>query len=175
MAAKYLASSPSVLAPFITTTLRLCLPTLHVSDNSQLSRSNKSNSNLARSSSALIIYLSEKLRVASEQSDTVACALLGAWICELILHEKEQSSYNDLYEQSSKLSNFLMKYAHHLDPTTTIRILSSHDASAFECADYAAASGDVGTAINAVLGDKEKVCRFIHIIASYCYIINFKT
>ena len=161
MAAKYLASSPPVLAPFGRTTLRLCLPSLHISDNSQLINADKSQNVLAQSNNALIIYLSEKLRVASELNDTVTCAMLGAWICELYLYEKEKTPQDNQVKAHTKLSNFLMKYARYLDPTSTIRILSSHDATAIECAEYAAASGDVGTAINAVLGDNKKVsCIF---------------
>lgn len=156
MAAKYFAQSPSALVPFDTTALRLCLPSLGVKD--AIEYRNESKDELVCSNNALITYLTEKLRVSSEANDTMACAMLGAWLTELHLNEKERSSNRNVQKQEMKLSSFLSKYARHIDASTTIRLLSSHDASAYECSDYAVASGVVGTAVNSLLcGDKGKV------------------
>ena len=143
--------------------MRLCFPSFNIGNGERSSVHDLSRNKLSKTSNALIAYLTDKLRLVSKQNDTVASAMLGAWICELILHEKECNRSQNKARYDAKLVQFLANFANDLDPATTIRILSSHDASAFECAEYAAASGDIGTAINAVFGDSGKVSILLNI------------
>ncbi len=123
LASKFLAKCPPQLAPFPDTALRL-------------------------ENEALIAYLSDKLRACKVSEDSVLSTMLGAWLTELHLHEREHNrSYID-----SNLQAFLSSNSAQLDAKTVLRILSSHDVSAGECADYAAASGDIGTAVQTALG-----------------------
>ena len=131
--------------------------------------------------------------------DSVQCAMLGAWIVELYLHEKEReriindgqsssngshsnglfsgnrnaiaSSFSSLHSSSMtsslknvkipSLGSFLANNFRFLDAQTIIRILASHDVKAVECAGYAAASGNIKTAVNAAIsGDLGKVSLF---------------
>jgi len=165
IAARYLSQAPSVLCPFSKTALRLCLPGLEdvgVSyglmtgdDFIQCEEEDEALYNRALQS-----YLSDKLRMAITSKDSVACAMLGAWLTELQLHSNElkaQSRPNDV-ERESALTSFLTDLAKDLDAQTTIRVLQSHDVKAAVCAPYAAASGDIGTAVNAALsGNAGKV------------------
>jgi hypothetical protein len=122
LAAKYWAQCPPQLAPFANTALRL-------------------------ESQALIAYLGDKMRAVKLSDDLVLSTMLGAWLTELHLHEREHGS-----STNSNLQVFLSNNGSQLDAKTVLRILSSHDVSAIECADYAAASGDLGTAVQTALG-----------------------
>ena len=79
LAAKYLATVPPVLAPFSATALRLALPALGLDD--QMNTSSAAHSALASSNTPLILYLMEKLRLASDANDSVQCVILGGKIC----------------------------------------------------------------------------------------------
>jgi len=181
MAAKHFAQAPSILSPFSSIATRLALPSLlgngeeekaSTSYNNKAlhTYSNESRELLAHSNVALITYLMDKFRQASSKNDLVQCAMLGAWLVELYLHEKEREDNNNNnkkkkrsgagpYNNSSTsthtnktiptLGSFLSNNYQYLDVQTTIRILSSHDAKASDCATYAANSGDLKTAINA--------------------------
>lgn len=122
LAAKYWAKCPPQLAPFADTALRL--------DNQ-----------------ALIAYLSDKMRACKAADDLVLSTMLGAWLTELYLHEREHSN-----SANTNLQGFLASNGSQIDAKTILRILSSHDVSAVECADYAAISGDIGTAVQTALG-----------------------
>jgi hypothetical protein len=106
------------------------------------------------------------MRVAKMNDDGVACTMVGAWLAELYLHERERSHTSALGIPSSPkrssraaeashqalLNQFLTNNVNNMDAKTIMRILASHDVSATECASFAAASGDIGTAVNAALG-----------------------
>jgi hypothetical protein len=126
LAAKYWAQCPHQLAPFCDTALRLSRTT----------------------ASAMIAYLSDKMRTAKLQDDEVLVRMLGAWLTELHLYEREHTPRGNA---PTSLQAFLSSNASLLDAKTTLRILSSHDVSAAECADYAAASGDLDTAVQTAL------------------------
>mmetsp|Transcript_9411 Transcript_9411/g.13793 ORF Transcript_9411/g.13793 Transcript_9411/m.13793 type:complete len:1459 (-) Transcript_9411:270-4646(-) len=166
-AAKYFAQSPAILSPFSKTALRLCLPTLNgvasdggntidaatTADDVTKSLSGRTtNSNTSNAST--ILYLTDKLRAASAKNDSVQCAMLGAWLVELHLHQQKQPQHKSVVTGGRNvptLSSFLEKHAKHIDPATTIRILMSHDAMANDCKGYAKGSGDIATAVNACL------------------------
>ena len=196
IAAKYFAQAPPVLSPFASTALRLSLPSLGVGIHESSNSSNNLNTN---SNGPLITYLMDKFRLAAGRSDSVQCTMLGAWLVELYLHEKEREknehinnssrtkyrseiffsagNKSDVCSSSSSttahsssmtsslkhvkapsLGSFLAGNFRYLDAQTTIRILASHDVKAVECAGYAAASGNIKTAVNAALsGDVGKV------------------
>ena len=54
-----------------------------------------------------------------------------------------------------------------MDAKTILRILSSHDANASECARYAATSGEIGTAINAALCIDDKIVSILNLLGKY--------
>jgi hypothetical protein len=90
------------------------------------------------------------------KGDNVVCTMTGAWLTELHLHERELASAPTRGRASANTNNallhqFLSANVNSMDAETIVRILSSHDVSAVECAGYAAASGDIGTAVNAAL------------------------
>jgi len=153
-----------------------------------------------KSNSALIIYLMDKFRLASGKRDSVQCTMLGAWLVELYLHEKEMEKHYNNSSTSSRskrslglfdsrntsimpshsssrsssmtsslkhikipsLGSFLANNFRYLDAETVIQILASHDVKASECSGYAAASGNIKTAVNASLsGDLGKVCLHV--------------
>eukprot|EP00546_Thalassionema_frauenfeldii_P020940 CAMPEP_0178903432 /NCGR_PEP_ID=MMETSP0786-20121207/5151_1 /TAXON_ID=186022 /ORGANISM="Thalassionema frauenfeldii, Strain CCMP 1798" /LENGTH=1234 /DNA_ID=CAMNT_0020574797 /DNA_START=203 /DNA_END=3907 /DNA_ORIENTATION=- len=144
LAAKYLAACPPQLAPFVDTALRLAMV---------------DNNATTPPAAALIAFLSDKLR-ASGKDDPVLVTMLGAWMTELYLYEREQTCNNkkqtgvnekksEILHQSynsNQLQAFLSTYLSQLDAPTILRILSSHDVSASECAPYANAF-DLGTAV----------------------------
>lgn len=169
LAAKYMAQCPPTLARFADTSVRLALPMLGVSDP-QSYRTTKAKKSLASSNLPLITYLSDRMRVGKMADDSVVCTMIGAWLTELHLHERERSHTTALglshsssgssprkasraSEASSQalLHQFLTQNVNNMDAKTIMRILASHDVSASECASYAAASGDIGTAVNAAL------------------------
>mmetsp|Transcript_18427 Transcript_18427/g.27970 ORF Transcript_18427/g.27970 Transcript_18427/m.27970 type:complete len:1266 (+) Transcript_18427:161-3958(+) len=144
LAAKYLAACPPQLAPFVDTALRLAMV---------------DNNATTPPAAALIAYLSDKLR-ASGKDDPVLVTMLGAWMTELYLYEREQISNSNKQvgvtgtkaeamhqtHNFNQLQAFLSTYLSQLDAPTILRILSSHDVSASECAPYANAF-DLGTAV----------------------------
>jgi hypothetical protein len=137
LAAKYWAQCPPQLAAFSDTALRLV-------DNSN-----------EHGSSPLIAYLSDKMRGAKLADDKVLSTMLGAWLTELHLYDREHTNVpSTATGVNSNLQAFLANHVSQLDAKTILRILSSHDVSAAECADYAAASGDLGTAVQTALGKR---------------------
>ena len=164
LAAKYLAQCPSSIMPFADTSARLALPMLGMEEGNSI----KANESLANSNMALITFLTDKLRSAKRNNDTVVCTLIGSWLAELHLHERERDG-SDKFDQSQRsqrnmapvnhalLHQFLSTFVKDMDPKVIVNILSSHDISAGECAGYAAAAGDINAAVNAALfGEDEK-------------------
>jgi len=163
LAAKYMAQCPSALMSFSDTAIRLSLPLLQVKDFNNNKESKKIKDVLSGGNLGLITYLSDKMRAAKERSDGVACTMIGAWLAELYLYEREHAnSTNDrstgdvLHRRpatvtSAMMQQFLLSNLYNMDAKTILSILSSHDVSASECAEYAAASGDIGVAVNAAL------------------------
>jgi hypothetical protein len=164
LAAKYLAQCPSLIMPFADTTARLALPMLGMEEGNSI----KANESLANSNMALITFLTDKMKSAKLKKDTVVCTILGAWLVELHLHERERDgSGKPVYLRQSHrhvppvshalLHQFLSSYVQDMDPKVIVNILSSHDISAGECAGFSAAAGDINAAINAALfGEDEK-------------------
>jgi len=162
LAAKYLASCPPELAPFSDTALRLAM---------RVERSIAGTQHPP--AAALIAYLSDKLRAAGKD-DPVMVTMLGAWLTELYLYQREQIKNKNQFEtffpsnitapfptpnnnnaaaqqqqqnhNTNQLQVFLSTYLSQLDASTILRILSSHDVSASECAPYANAF-DLSTAV----------------------------
>jgi hypothetical protein len=145
LAAKYLAQCPPVLEPFADTAIRLALPMLQIDDPQSYGGSAQARASL-KSNLPLITYLSDKMRVGKNNNDKMTCTMIGAWLTELYLHERDSSSCN-----KQALSQFLTTHVHNMDAKTIMQILSSHDVSAGECAAYAASGGDIATAVNAAL------------------------
>ena len=190
LAAKYLAQCPAPLAPFADTSVRLALPMLGIDDPQSYSFSSKAKKSLSSSNLALITYLSDKMRVAKMSDDGVVCTMIGAWLVELYLHERERSSMSSLGLASPRknaraseashqalLNNFLTNHVNSMDAKTIMRILASHDVSAGECSSFAASSGDVGTAVNAALsvGSDEMVGLFFLGSGLLCSLIDCLT
>uniref|UniRef100_A0A7S1YDZ5 Pep3/Vps18 RING C-terminal domain-containing protein n=1 Tax=Grammatophora oceanica TaxID=210454 RepID=A0A7S1YDZ5_9STRA len=88
------------------------------------------------------------MRVSKLNDDSVICTMIGAWLAELYLHERERGQQQ---QSAAPLNPFLSVNVDNMDAKTIMRILSSHNVSAEECAAYAAASGNVGTAVHAAL------------------------
>ena len=169
LAAKYMAQCPHALMPFADTTLRLSLPSLGTTDSNtddkHGSGSRKAREALASGNFGLITYLSEKMRAAKSRNDGVACTMIGSWLVELYLHEqgrgdssngrgRESASSHHRRSASvigSMMQKFLTSNVYNMDAKTILNILSSHDVTASECVEYAAASGDIGVAVNAAL------------------------
>jgi len=117
------------------------------------------------SNAGLIAFLSDKMRSAKARNDGVACTMIGAWLAELFLHEKERHptiGYSAVGSGNSTLTKrgpvmealwkqFLSTNVTNMDAKLVLRILASHDCDAVDCSEYAAASGDVGTAVSAAL------------------------
>jgi len=164
LAAKYLAQCPSSIMPFADSTVRLALPMLGMEEGNSI----KANESLASSNMALITYLTEKMKSAKLKKDAVVCTMLGAWLAELHLHEREKDgSGKPVYLRQSHrhippvshalLHQFLSSFLQDMDPKVIVNILSSHDISAGECAGFSAAAGDINAAVNAALfGEDEK-------------------
>ena len=158
LAAKYMAQCPSSILPFANTATRLALPILGIADFSVV-HSSKAKEALGESNLGLITYLSDKLRHFKSQNDTVASSMIGAWLTELHLNERERgiSKRGGNSNSNSLLHQFLTANVYNMDAKTILRILSSHDANASECARYAATSGEIGTAVNAALCVDDKI------------------
>lgn len=110
----------------------------------------------------LITYLNDKMRIGSSNDDKMTCTMIGAWLTELFLHERGEqltnAAVNELTgtkdvesSQRALLAQFLNANVNNMDAKTIMKILTSHDVGATECALYAAKSGDIGTAVNAAL------------------------
>lgn len=175
LAAKYLAQCPPPLAPFADTSVRLALPMLGIDDPQSYGYSQKAKKSLGSSNLALITYLSDKMRVAKMNDDGVVCTMIGAWLAELYLNERERSAASTLGSAGPRknarateashqalLNQFLTNHVNSMDARTIMRILASHDVSAGECSSFAASSGDVGTAVNAALSvGSDEMVRWI--------------
>jgi hypothetical protein len=171
LAAKYLAQCPPRLAPFADAAVRLALPKLGVGarggggdDGDGLSPAARAS--LEASNLPLIAYLSDKMRVSAMNDDKMASTMIGAWLTELYLHERGErvgsaaalgdaggnGTVKDVEAQHrALLARFLNSHVNHMDAKTIMKILTSHDVGAGECAVYAARSGDISTAVNAAL------------------------
>jgi len=168
LAAKYMAQCPSTLMPFADTASRLALPMLGLEELPCIKNSLKANEALSSSNLSLIAYLTDKMKVAKSKNDSVICTMLGAWLTELHLHERQrdgagkpvylrQEAHNQQQVDPALLHQFLSTFVRDMDATSVIKVLESHDINAGECAGYSAAAGDIGTAINAALcGDDGK-------------------
>jgi len=187
LAAKYMAQCPDAVMPFADTSIRLALPMLGGRDNNDQTlfprggggkaSSLKANEALASSNMALITFLNDKMKGAKSQNDSMVCTMLGTWLTELHLQEREmdvglstsgKQSTSLLRRQPKRhnaqppvnhalLHQFLSSFVRDMDPNAIVNVLASHDISAGECAGYSAAAGDIGAAINAALsGEDEK-------------------
>jgi vacuolar protein sorting-associated protein 18 len=151
------------LEPFADTAIRLALPKLGIDDPQGYGGSWKARASLEASNLPLITYLADKMRVGKMNDDRMTCTMIGAWLTELYLHERaerlatstaEASSLSDpksVQEERMLLAQFLNSNVNNMDAKTIMKILTSHDVGAQECAHYAAKSGDIATAVNAAL------------------------
>jgi hypothetical protein len=182
LAAKYLAQCPPSLEPFADTAIRLALPKLGIDDPQGYGGSWKARVCLESSNIPLITYLNDKMRIGSSNDDKMTCTMIGAWLTELFLHERGEQLTNAVVNeltgtkevessQRALLAQFLNANVNNMDAKTIIKILTSHDVGAAECASYAAKSGDIATAVNAALsvGLRDSV-RFVAQI--FCICIN---
>ena len=161
LAAKYMAQVKASLRSFERTSVHLALPALGVSIPMDRSLSSEARDALSSSNMGLLTYLSDRLRLSKAKGDDVACAMIGAWLTELHLNERTRAGLagSPAKKQRARgasgsnalLHQFLSSNADIVDARTTVSVLSSHDVHAVECAGYAAAAADVGTAINASL------------------------
>ncbi|KAL7484374.1 hypothetical protein ACHAW6_010009 [Cyclotella cf. meneghiniana] len=168
LSAKYMALCPSAVMPFVDTATRLALPMLGVDQSYFRNNSLKANEALGNSNMALITFLSEKMKAVKSKKDSSLSTMLGSWVTELHMHEREREglSKKGYLHQSCRhlqpvnralLHQFLSTNVRDMDTRTIISVLASHDISAGECAGYSAAAGDIGTAVNAALsGDDGK-------------------
>jgi hypothetical protein len=173
LAAKYLAQCPPVLKPFADTAVRLALPKLGIEDPQRYDVSFKSRPSVEASNLPLIMYLSDKMRLGRMKDDSMTCTMLGAWLTELILHDREEHASSDperVQQSSAMLAQFLN--ANVVDAKTVLKILASHDVGPSECASFAAKSGDIGTAVNAALsvGNKDSVGGGCRCAAFYLFV-----
>lgn len=162
LAAKYMAQCPPVLKPFADSSIRLALPRLGIEDSNTLDLSPEARESLCASNIPLITYLNDKMRAGRLKDDKVTCTMIGAWLTELILHEREEAmNSNDGLNNGgvAMLAQFLDANIENMDAQTVLKILASHDIGASECATFAAKSGDLGTAVNAALsiGSRDSV------------------
>lgn len=160
LAAKYFALCPSVLAPFPDTAIRLALPNLGINDPKSYGASPRAWASLEATNVPLITYLADKMRVGKMNDDSMTCTMISAWLTELFLHERGErwasaplveSPNLGIMEDSSLLTQFLISNVNSMDAKTIMKILTSHDVGAHECALYAAKSGDIATAVNAAI------------------------
>lgn len=128
------------MEPFADNAVRLALPKLGIDDPKSYGGSWKARACLESSNLPLIAYLNDKMRIASSQDDKMICTMIGAWLTELFLHES-----TDL------LTQFLNANVNTMEAKTIMEILTSHDTKASACTAFAAASGDIATAVNAAL------------------------
>lgn len=94
----------------------------------------------------------------------VYSTMLGAWLVELYLAEREEDEKSDISERRNDtqlmMQNFLTSNTYNMDAKTILRIMCSHNVAASECSLYAASAGDIGTAVNASLCDPNYKVRF---------------
>ena len=198
LAAKYLAQCPPSLAQFSDTAIRLALPKLGVDDPQGYGGSWKARACLESSNIPLITYLNEKMRLGSSNEDRMTCTMIGAWLTELFLHERgdhqmttatttedgrsgsgKHSSHSaaavSQAQQRALLAQFLNANVHLMDAKTIMKILTSHDATAAECASYAAHSGDIRTAVNAALsaGQRDSVSSSVLVAVGRLFVVAF--
>eukprot|EP00536_Pseudo-nitzschia_multiseries_P009218 jgi/Psemu1/257953/estExt_Genewise1Plus.C_2520067 len=145
LAAKYFSQCPPVLEPFADTAVRLALTNLGIDDSHAYGGSVLARESL-KNNLPLITYLSDKMRVGKNNNDKMTCTMIGAWLTELYLHERDAFP-----GAKQSLTQFLSQNVHTMDAKTIMKILTSHDVSATDCAAYAAVSGDIATAVNAAL------------------------
>jgi hypothetical protein len=170
LGAKYLAACPPALEPFADTAIRLALPKLGIDDPQGYGGSVRARASLESSNMPLITFLSDKMRVGKMNEDRMTCTMIGAWLTELYLHERgdrlstssleeTKASKEDDASHRAMLAQFLNANVNNMEAKTIMKILTSHDVGAGECARYAAKSGDIGTAVNAALsvGAKDTV------------------
>jgi hypothetical protein len=175
LAAKYMAQCPSAVMPFADTAVRLLMPMIGGDSNSDGAVSprnnyHKANGALSTSNLALITFLTDKMKAAKSNHDSVVCTILGTWLTELHLQEREIREEQNVRQQkrtglsqpaaanNALLHQFLSSFVRDMDAKSIIKVLASHDISAGECAGYAAAAGDIGAAVNAALsGEDDKV------------------
>lgn len=173
LGAKYLAQCPPTLEPFADTSIRLALPKLGIDDPHAYGGSSKARVALESSNVPLIAYLSDKMRVGKMNDDKMKCTMIGAWLTELFLHERGDRLSTSALEKPqvlkemeashrAMLAQFLSSNVNNMEAKTIMKILTSHDVGAAECAKYAAKSGDISTAVNAALsvGAKNTVSVF---------------
>eukprot|EP00956_Cyclotella_meneghiniana_P021818 scaffold40285_cov72-Cyclotella_meneghiniana.AAC.1 len=162
LGAKFLAQCPTALMPFADTAARLALPMLGLDEIHSRRNSTKANAALASSNMSLITFLSEKMKSPQSREDSSVSTILGAWVTELYMHEREKEGLsNEGYLSASSrqlqpanpaiLHQFLSSHVRDMDARTIISVLASHDITARECAGYSAAAGDLGAAVDAAL------------------------
>lgn len=152
LGAKFLAQCPSALMPFPDTAARLALPMLGLDEMHSRSNSTKANAALANSNMSLITFLSEKMKSPQSKADSSVSTILGAWVTELYMHEREKGGSRHLQPANPAiLHQFLSSHVRDMDARTIISVLASHDITASECAGYSAAAGDLGAAVDAAL------------------------
>ena len=177
LAAKYMAQCPDAVMPFANTSIRLAFPMIGGQDNNNQTSfpcggggkalSLKANEALASSNMALITFLNDKMKGAKSQNDSMVCTMLGTWLTELHLQEREMDvelstsgkQSTSLLRRQPKhhnaqplvnhalLHQFLSSFVWDMDPNTIVNVLASHDISAGECAGYSATAGDIGAVI----------------------------
>jgi hypothetical protein len=162
-----MALCPSAAMHFGDTAARLALPMLGLDDTFSRNYSVKEKEALSNSNIALITYLSEKMKTTKAKADSSVSTLLGSWITELHMHEREregltksgfplQPGRQPQPVNHALLHQFLSTHVRDMDAKTIISVLASHDISAGECAGYSAVAGDISTAVNAALSEDGK-------------------
>jgi hypothetical protein len=178
LAAKYLAQCPSYIEPFADTAIRLALPKLGIDDPQGYGGSWKARASLESSNFPLITYLVDNMRIGKMNEDKMTCTMIGAWLAELYLHERSEPSLQALSssgadsetaaQHKALLSQFLDANVDNMDAKTIMKILTSHDVEAAECATFATRSGDIATAVNAALSigskDNSGACAALKIL-----------
>jgi Pep3/Vps18/deep orange family len=167
LGAKYLAQSPPSLHPFADTAIRLALPKLGIEDSQGSGFSFHARKSLEESNVPLITYLSDTMRVGKMNDDRMTCTMIGAWLTELYLNERaDRLTASSLRGQHATreiesshramLAQFLATNVNNMEAKSIMKVLTSHDASAAECASFATKSGDIATAVNAALSVSSK-------------------
>jgi hypothetical protein len=183
LAAKYFAQCLSSLEPFSDTAIRLALPKLGIDDPQGYGGIWRARQCLEASNIPLITYLIDKMKIGSTNDDKMTCTMIGAWLTELFLHERGEQVTSAVVNQLTGtmeveasqrafLAQFLNANVSHMDSRTIMKILTSHDVGAVECAAFATKSGDISTAVNCALSGRlnEMVCISClnHIWSSLC-------
>jgi hypothetical protein len=138
------------------------LPRLGIDDPSSYNSSARARANLENSNLPLIAYLTDKMRSSTMNGEKMTSTMIGAWLTELYLNERAGRASSKLVDeanltrdidasQRALLARFLNANVNSMDSKTIMKILTSHDVDAIECAAFAAKSGDISTAVNAAL------------------------